>query len=243
LILNENPHFAKGSWVKSLRLRASYKKVEYAADTIILLRNTVMFSLPEINLKSRSKIMRVVVFFILLLMGLPSYAKEIAGVMVNDTLQTTDGATLQLNGAGIRKKLFMDIYIAQLYMEKPSATVSEVLADKGRKRIVMHFLYSEVSKDKLVEVWNDGFKDNNSAGDLAKLQERINQFNGFFVDVKKNDVIVLDYNPATGTTVTIKGQEKGVIGGADFNEALLKIWLGEKPADGDLKDKLLSYKK
>ena len=187
--------------------------------------------------------MRVVVFFIVLLLSLPSYAKEIAGVMVNDTLQTADGATLQLNGAGIRKKLFMDIYIAQLYMEKPSATVSEVLADKGRKRIVMHFLYSEVSKDKLVEVWNDGFKDNNSAGDLAKLQERINQFNGFFVDVKKNDVIVLDYNPATGTTVTIKGQEKGVIGGGDFNEALLKIWLGEKPADGDLKDKLLSYKK
>jgi hypothetical protein len=230
-------------WVKSLRLRASYKKVEYATDTTLLLRDTVSFSIPEINLKSRSKSMRVVVFFIVLLMGLPSYAKEIAGVMVNDTLQTADGATLQLNGAGIRKKLFMDIYIAQLYMEKPSATVSEVLADKGRKRIVMHFLYSEVGKDKLVEVWNDGFKDNNSAGDLAKLQERINQFNGFFVDVKKNDVIVLDYNPATGTTVTIKGQEKGVIGGGDFNEALLKIWLGEKPADGDLKDKLLSYKK
>jgi hypothetical protein len=229
--------------VKSLRLRASYKKVEYPADTTLLLRDTVSFSIPEINLKSRSKSMRVVVFFIVLLMGLPSYAKEIAGVMVNDTLQTADGATLQLNGAGIRKKLFMDIYIAQLYMEKPSATVSEVLADKGRKRIVMHFLYSEVGKDKLVEVWNDGFKDNNSAGDLAKLQERINQFNGFFVDVKKNDVIVLDYNPATGTTVTIKGQEKGVIGGGDFNEALLKIWLGEKPADGDLKDKLLSYKK
>ena len=187
--------------------------------------------------------MRVVVFFILLLMGLPSYAKEIAGVMVNDTLQTEDGATLQLNGAGIRKKLFMDIYIAQLYMEKPSTAVSEVLADKGRKRIVMHFLYSEVGKDKLVEVWNDGFKDNNSAGDLAKLQERINQFNGFFVDVKKNDVIILDYNPATGTTVTIKGQEKGVIAGGDFNEALLKIWLGEKPADGDLKNKLLGHKK
>lgn len=187
--------------------------------------------------------MRMVVFFTLLLIALPSYAKEIAGVMVNDTLKTEDGTILQLNGAGIRSKLFMDIYIAELYMEKPSAVATEVIGDKGKKRIVMHFLYSEVSKDKLVDAWNDGFKENNSTGDLAKLQERINQFNGLFTDVKKNDAIVLDYAAATGTTVIIKGQQKGIISGSDFNEALLKIWLGEKPVNGGLKDNLLSYKK
>ncbi len=189
--------------------------------------------------------MRMLVFFMLLLIGLPcnANAKEIAGVMVNDTLQTEDGTKLQLNGAGIRTKLFMDIYIAALYMEKPSATAGEVIADKGKKRIVMHFLYKEVSRDKLVDAWNDGFKENSSAGDLAKLQERINQFNALFVDVKKDDVIILDYAQATGTVVTIKGQKTGTIPGADFNEALLKIWLGEKPVTSSLKDDLLSYKK
>ena len=187
--------------------------------------------------------MRILVFFTLLLMSLPSYAKDIAGVMVNDTLKTEDGTTLQLNGAGIRSKLFMDIYIAELYMEKPSAMAAEVIGDKGKKRIIMHFLYSEVSKDKLVEAWNDGFKENNSTGDLLKLQERINQFNALFTDVKKNDVIVLDYVPAVGTTVSIKGSNKGVIPGSDFNEALLKIWLGDKPVNGGLKDNLLGYKK
>jgi len=187
--------------------------------------------------------MRILVFFTLLLMALPAYAKEIAGVMVNDTLQTEDGTILQLNGAGIRSKLFMDIYIAQLYMEKPSASAAEVIGDKGKKRIVMHFLYKEVTKDKLIEAWNEGFKDNNSADDLTKLQERINQFNSLFVDVKKDDVIILDYAAATGTVVTIKGQKKGTIAGADFNDALLKIWLGEKPVNGGLKDNLLSYKK
>lgn len=187
--------------------------------------------------------MRTLVFFTLLLIGLPSYATEISGVMVNDTLQTEDGTTLQLNGAGVRSKLFMDIYIAELYMEKPSASAAAVIGDKGKKRIVMHFLYSEVAKDKLVDAWNEGFKENNSAGDLAKLQERIQQFNNLFVDVKKGDVIILDYAPATGTVVTIKGQKKGTIAGADFNEALLKIWLGEKPVNAGLKEKMLSYKK
>lgn len=187
--------------------------------------------------------MRMFVFFTLLLIGLPSYAKDIAGVMVNDTLKTDDGTTLQLNGAGIRSKLFMDIYIAELYMEKPSAIAAEVIGDKGKKRIVMHFLYSEVSKDKLVEAWNEGFKENNSPGDLTKLQERINQFNTLFTDVKKNDVIVLDYAATTGTVVIIKGQTKGGIPGSDFNDALLKIWLGEKPVNGGLKENLLSYKR
>jgi hypothetical protein len=187
--------------------------------------------------------MRMFVFFTLLLFSLPSYAKEIAGVMVNDTLLTEDGTTLQLNGAGVRSKFFVDVYIAELYMEKPSALAAEVIGDKGKKRIVMHFLHSEVSKDKLVDAWNDGFKENNSAGDLAKLQERINQFNGFFVDVKKDDVVILDFAPAAGTAVTIKGQRKGIIPGSDFNDALLKIWLGDNPVNGGLKDKLLSYKK
>ena len=187
--------------------------------------------------------MRIFVFLTLLLIASPSYAKDIAGVMVNDTLKTEDGTSLQLNGAGIRSKFFMDIYIAELYMEKPSAVAAEVIGNKGKKRIVMHFLYSEVTKDKLIEGWNEGFKENNSAGDLAKLQERINQFNSLFTDVKKNDVIVLDYAAATGTAVIIKGQTKGIIPGSDFNDALLKIWLGEKPVNDGLKESLLSYKK
>lgn len=235
-----------GNGRKSLRLRAGEKEVEWVVLTTTpnpVKRAFPVRSLRGKNIKSRSKIMRMFVFFTLLLIGLPSYAKEISGVMVNDTLQTEDSATLHLNGAGVRSKFFVDVYIAELYMEKPSASAAEVIGDKGKKRIVMHFLHSEVSKDKLVGAWNDGFKENNSAGDLAKLQDRINQFNGFFVDVKKDDVIVLDYAPATGTVVTIKGQKKGTIPGADFSEALLKIWLGDHPVDSGLKDKLLSIKK
>lgn len=187
--------------------------------------------------------MRIFVLFTLLLMSMPAYAKEIAGVMVNDTMQTEDGTTLQLNGAGVRSKFFVDVYIAELYLEKPSAVAAEVIAAKAKKRIVMHFLHSEVSKDKLVSAWNDGFKENNSADELARLQERINQFNALFVDAKKGDIITLDYAPATGTVVALNGQKKGTIPGNDFNEALLKIWLGDKPVNSGLKDNLLSYKK
>jgi hypothetical protein len=187
--------------------------------------------------------MRMVVLFTLLLFGPPSYAVEIAGVMVNDTLQTEDGTLLTLNGAGVRSKFFIDVYIAELYLENPAAKAAEVIAAPGRKRVTMHILHSEISRDKLVEAWIEGFKENSSPGELAKLQERIDQFNAMFSDVKKDDVIVLDFSPAAGTVVTVKGQKKGAIAGKDFNDALLRIWLGEKPISSGLKEKLLSFKK
>lgn len=186
--------------------------------------------------------MRIFLLFCLLVISVPADAREIAGVAVQETIKTDDGTTLQLNGAGIRTKMFFDIYVAELYLEKPAAAATEVIAAEGRKRMIMHFLYKEVGKDKLVEAWNEGFQGNTASGELAGLQERIDRFNGLFEDVKKGDVIVLDYLPATGTTVTIKGQQKGVITGKDFNDAMLKIWLGEKPVTDSLKKELLSYR-
>lgn len=184
--------------------------------------------------------MRILCLLCLLMIGLPANAKEIAGVLVQESIKADDGTVLQLNGAGIRTKMFFDIYVAELYMEKPSARAAEVIAAEGRKRMVMHFVYKEVGKDKLVEAWNEGFKNNTKSEVLAKLQERIDRFNGFFEDVRKGDVVVLDYAPASGTAVVVKGREKGVIPGRDFNDAMLKIWLGEVPVTENLKEQLLS---
>ena len=187
--------------------------------------------------------MRFFILCCLLLFSLPVDAKEIGGVMVQETLQTENGTLLHLNGAGIRSKFFFDIYIAELYMEHPSNKVVEVIEAAGQKRMAMHFLYDEVGKDKLIEGWDEGFAGNSKADEVLKLQDRINQFNGMFVDVKKCDIILLDFNPEKGTAVTIAGQGKGVISGKDFNDGLLKIWLGDKPVNKGLKEKLLSYKK
>ena len=186
--------------------------------------------------------MRLLILCCLFLLSLPANAKEIAGVMVQEALQTDDGVVLHLNGAGIRSKFFFDIYIAELYMEHPSNVVGDVIGVQGRKRIVMHFLYDEVGKDKLIAGWDEGFADNSKADEVVKLQERIDQFNGMFDDVKKGDTIVLDFVPGQGTRVTVAKQEKGVIPGKDFNDALLRIWLGKNPVTKGLKEKLLSYK-
>ncbi len=179
----------------------------------------------------------------LLMFTVPVGAREIAGVEMAETRQGADGTVLQLNGAGIREKFFFDIYIFALYMSEPSGDVEEVLSATGEKQIIMHFLYSEVSKEKLVDAWNEGFEGNLSKEMQETLKSRITAFNDMFVGVKKNDVITLNYTLEKGTEVTIAGNVVGVVAGKDFNDALLKIWIGKKPVTSSLKKELLQYGK
>ncbi|PHR27923.1 MAG: hypothetical protein COA36_08150 [Desulfotalea sp.] len=185
--------------------------------------------------------MKVFIIAVLLFTACPLQAKEIAGVIVQEVVTTESGADMALNGAGIRSKFFVDIYIAELYMEQPSADVGEILAASGGRRLVMYFLYKEVSKKKLVAGWNEGFSGNSTSENVAVLQPRIDSFNAMFSEVKRGERIVLDYVPGKGTTVTVAGVEKGVIQGKDFNDALLRIWLGQNPVNKKLKKQLLSY--
>ena len=172
--------------------------------------------------------------------SLPIQAKEIAGVNIPESISLSDQSTkLVLNGAGIRAKFIFDIYIGSLYLEKKAHTPTEVYNMHGEKRVSMHFLYSEVDKEKLVHGWNEGFENNLSEQEMKKFKSQINQFNNLFVTVKKGDVINLNFIPTTGTQVVINNKIKGLVKGDDFYVALLKIWLGEEPADSDLKEAML----
>jgi len=178
----------------------------------------------------------LVSLFFLLITSQTAAALEVAGVMVPEKVGIGESSKqLILNGAGIRKKLFFKIYVGALYLPGKRNTVGTILGDPGPKRITMHFLYKEVSAEKLVNGWNEGFAGNNSAEVVKSLQDQINRFNKLFRTVKKGDVIRLDYLPDEGTQVWINEQRMGKVEGADFNQALLKIWLGPKPADDGLK--------
>lgn len=150
------------------------------------------------------------------------------------------GKDISLNGVGMRTKFFFDIYVGALYLESAVKTREDVLSQKGPKRVFMHFVYDEVASEKLVAGWNDGFEGNLSDEQLRALAERIKAFNAMFDTAHAGDEVMLDYLPEQGTRVTIKGEVKGVIKGKDFNDALLNIWLGDQPADDDLKEAMLN---
>ncbi len=182
-------------------------------------------------------------FFVLLsttFFSTAASARQLDDVTLPDSV-TLDGTSvaLQLNGMGYRTKFIFDIYVGALYTESNVNSRDAVQKLKGPKRVVMHMVYDKVEREKITNGWNEGFEENNSNEQLKKLQARLKTFNAYFPDLKKDDVLFFDYIPATGTRVTINGEIKGIIEGADFYSALLDVWLGEEPADDDLKGAML----
>jgi hypothetical protein len=186
------------------------------------------------------KMQAVLLFSALLFAGQAARAASIEGVDIPDTLSTAPGGQpLLLNGAGIRKKFFMDIYIGALYLPQKSPDSSAILADSGPASVLMHFLYGEVSKEKIIAGWNDGLQANLDADSMQLLAADLERFNALFRTVREGETIRIDYLPGTGTSVRINGELQGTIAGNDFYRALLKVWLGDKPVSKALKNAML----
>ena len=184
----------------------------------------------------------------LLLLGLvfnhSVLAREVAGVDLPETIQLSpDSAPLLLNGAGIRKKFFVKVYVAGLYLPSQQTSTEAIVSLPGSKRVRMHFLYKEVERKKLVSGWQEGFENNLDSTNLEQLAPRLTKFNQLFRSMHRDDVIDLDYLPEEGTRVLFNGELQGTIEGADFYTALLKVWLGGSPADSKLKKALLAGKR
>ncbi|MGB5473831.1 MAG: chalcone isomerase family protein [Gammaproteobacteria bacterium] len=182
----------------------------------------------------------VLLFLGLLTAWVPAVAKNIGDVAIPDTLALPNSEhALSLNGAGIRKKFFMDIYIGALYLPAVTTDSKAILADSGAASVLMHFVYKEVSKDKIVDGWNDGLRENLSSTEFQALSGKLEKFNALFKAVRNGDTIRIDYNPAIGTEVRINDEWRGSVEGNDFFRALLKIWIGEHPVSSSLKKGML----
>lgn len=179
-------------------------------------------------------------FSVLLIACQPVFAVTIEGAEIPDTLTLADGGqALLLNGAGIRKKLFMDIYIGALYLPAKTADSSAILGDSGPASVLMHFLYSEVSKEKIIDGWKDGLKANLDPAVMQSLAPDLERFNALFRTVQKGEVIRIDYLPGSGTEVRINDELRGSVAGNEFYRALLKVWLGSSPVSKSLKNAML----
>jgi len=187
--------------------------------------------------------MRKLISILLLCVATQSYALDMAGVKLDDRVQL-DTHQLVLSGAGIRTKYFFKVYVGALYLGEKMHTSTAILADSGAKRMSFHLL-REVSGKQMLDAINEAIPPNHSAEEMKVLGVRMTEFSRMFAsvsEVKKDDVITFDYLPGIGTRVTVGGVDKGRIEGADFYRALLIVWVGEKPAQEDLKQSLLGGK-
>ena len=147
---------------------------------------------------------------------------------------------LVLNGWGARTKLFLELYVAGLYLTDAESNPAAIASANEPMSIRVKITSGMVSQAKLIQSLNDGFE-NATNGNVAPIQKEINQFRSCLTDaITKGDTFDFVYLPKHGVVINKNSKFKGVIAGLEFKKALFNIWLSNKPADADLKKAMLT---
>jgi chalcone isomerase-like protein len=171
--------------------------------------------------------------------GVP--AAEVAGVKLEDRTKvgTTD---LVLNGAGLRQRAFFKVYAIGLYLGEKKTGAAEAIGAPGPKRVAIHML-RDVDAATFTEALVEGMRPNHDDATMKALEPRIAELASIMNELKeaqKGMLVLLDWQPGAGTVVSVDGKSRGKpIAGEDFYRALLRIWIGERPVQDDLKKALL----
>jgi hypothetical protein len=165
---------------------------------------------------------------------------EVAGVRLDDKTQV-ESRELVLNGAGLRKRIIFNVYLIGLYLPEKKTDPAAILALAGPKRAAIHMVRS-VGADTFTEALVEGLRANTSEAQYQALERRVQELSRIMAELKeakKGMTISLDWTGAA-TQLLVNGKPAGKpIAGEDFYRALLRIWLGDKPVQDDLKRSLL----
>ena len=173
-------------------------------------------------------------------------AVEVANVKYEPTLDLA-GQKLVLNGAGIRYKFVVKVYTAGLYLTHKAGTTQEALAAPGPKRIHIQML-REIDANELGKLFTKGMEANAPREEFVKSINGVLKLSEVFASRKQlnsGDNFSVDFVPGVGSTLLLNGKPlmSDPIKEPEFFTALLRIWLGDKPADDGLKDALLGVKR
>jgi len=189
--------------------------------------------------------MRILAAVGLTLFMVLAQAGEVAGVKFAEQIEVPGGAKLVLNGAGLRKRLFFDIYAMGLYLPERKVKAEQILSLAGPKRIAIRML-RDVSAEAFTEALIDGLRRNQSEAAMVRFGPRIKQLTDIMAELqeaKEGMAIDMDWAQGSGLRLVVNGKQAGApIVGEDFYRALLSVWLGTNPVQDDLKAALLGAK-
>ena len=171
----------------------------------------------------------------------PPGVREVEGFRFDSTLRL-HGEDLVLNGVGVRKRFFLPIYVAGLYVPRRSEDAEVLLAQRGPRRMSMRFV-REVEADLFMNSLLDGMRRNYGAAQLDSWRVQIDTLSTVIrtmVMARRGDHVSWDYSPLDGARVMQNSLPRvPAVQGEDFYNAVLRVWLGAQPADVELKRGLL----
>ena len=177
-----------------------------------------------------------------LMMSSAAYSLDIGGISLPDTLKAND-TELQLNGAGIREKWLLDLYVGGLYLPTKQNDADTILKSAEPMAIRLHIISGMITSKKMTNATVEGFE-NSTHGNTEPLRTEIDKFLSTFAEpIKEGDIFDFIYTPGTGVKIIKNGTTAQTIDGGDaFKEALFGIWISDKPAQKSLKKEMLGLK-
>ncbi len=176
---------------------------------------------------------------VLLTFSFPTVAKTVAGIPLPDTITTND-KTLLLNGAGVRSKFFIDLYVGSLFTSVKTNNALDVVEGAIPAAIRLNITSDMITSEKLADALNDGF-DAATNGDIGAIERSIEAFTSatFKEAVSEGDQFTLVSIPGEGIYSYKNREQLALIEDEAFRQALMAVWLGDKPTDKDLKKEML----
>lgn len=174
------------------------------------------------------------------LLASSAHAMDIKDIDIPDSLEVGE-STLVLNGAGMREKMFFDIYVACLYLQKPEDDPESVLAADRPQAITLHMTSELVTNERLKKATLKGLRKSTN-NNIEPIRPQIDQLLSMFEkgQVAEGDVFRLAYLPGRGLRIFHNDELLGTIEGLRFKTALFGIWLSRNPAQESLKREMLS---
>lgn len=151
---------------------------------------------------------------------------------------TLAGQPLVLQGIGVRRKFFIDIYSLALYTERRFKDGDSLIAATGPRRAQLTFL-RDIERARGEAAWREAIEHAVDAGDRQRLAADIARFTALFPAVKKGDAITLDDISGRGLTLQHNSTTLGTIENPALFRAILKVWVGPNPIQASLKKELL----
>ncbi len=165
-------------------------------------------------------------------------ARKIGGISMPETLRAGKD-TLILNGAGVRTKFFMDIYVGGLFLKKKENNWSRIINADESMAVRLHIVSRMVTPKRMESNTREGFR-KSTGGNTAPIRDQIDKFISIFkTGINKYDYYDITYITGKGTLVYKNGKLKARANGLNFKQALFGIWLGGDPVQSGLKKGML----
>lgn len=182
------------------------------------------------------------VFLSASLLALTAQAADVAGVSIPDELKTVESQPLKLNGAGVREKWMMDLYVGALYLKQQESDAVKIIKTEDAMAIRLQIVSGMITSERMTSSTMEGFQ-HATHGNTAPIQKEIEAFLATFKEpIKEGDVFEMVYVPNEGVKIFKNKELKNTVVGQEFKQALFGIWLSDEPAQKSLKEEMLGKK-